>query len=825
MARRIFACLLAAGALAAALSLAVAPAAVSAATGDGEGAGSGERPVDDAVPDLVIGGAALAPAGAVEGLAGELEAVHGVSWVAIDQSSTAGPRLVVGFEAGAGDDPLPAVEAVIARQAEPAGIALAGRGAVDRELKARIGRGTLAAVILATLAAWALVTVLAGWARGALAGSTVALAGWLGATLGARAAGPFDGSIVTTSVPAALAAIVVSGCLVLRLVSWYETPQGEDQADMIRRAVASLAAELILFFAGLVVMSVFLEWIGDARSVATVILVGALTAALLTLAVVPAALAGLHDAGAGAGPLERDGEEEDRLLPFSVPNGQDFPVLVLAVFGFLLGCLSLFAFEATSRSQVMDERSLSDRGTATVLADELAAGGDPTNAVLAVFPDGADQQARIAWIERVSQLTSVARIDTPVGRFELGELTSAPGTAATTGEAGTAVDATGSPSYALVVLRVPGRSEAAQDLVAAVQATNPPVNAELSGVPVDAVFASQHDSLTVWATILALAAIAGVAVFTLVGDVVLGILAAGLRLLGSTAVIGAYHLLVAEVSGSELQLAAIIIAMGIGLFELGFLRRLLVSHRVEDTDLLLQRALGSEGRAAAFGLGLVAVASVGLAFTSLGLVRRLAIVLIVGIVIEVVVGAWLLRPGLLGSRAITHFASQPVRTALRALAGGSTGEIDHQSWASVVDYLLQAELRLQADPGPADLDAVYLPGTELHHQADEHHKSLAGAGLRVVGRSPQLRSLRVVSGTDPVTVAATVDHPVRQLVSRSGKVVGVRQPERRSVMLWLVVLTDGSCRIADSVELGAMPLAAGNETAAEVAPALGVSLE
>jgi hypothetical protein len=250
-----------------------------------------------------------------------------------------------------------------------------------------------------------------------------------------------------------------------------------------------------------------------------------------------------------------------------------------------------------------------------------------------------------------------------------------------------------------------------------------------------------------------------------------------------------------------------------------------MSHRVENTDVLLERALGNEGRAAAIGLGLVAVASIGIGFADLGVVRRLAIVMVVGIVIEVVVGAWLLRPGLLGSRAISHFAAQPVRTALRALAG-DPAENGQQAWAGVVDYLLHVEFSFQTDARSAMLDRVYLPGTAVHRQASEHQDSLISADLRIVGRSPQLRSVREVSGADPVTVAVTVDHPVRQLVDRSGKIVGVRKPERRSVMLWLVPMSDGSYRIADSVELGSIPLALGAEAVADVTPpALGVSLE
>jgi hypothetical protein len=785
-----------------------------AAAATGEETGSAGRQTDDAVPDVVLAVAADSPSSQqLDALIAELEGVRGVAWVDADPTATATSNLLVGFDSSS-DEPLEAVEAVVAGRPDGSGIAIAGRAVVDRDLDARIGRGVIAGVVLATLAAAAVVLMLAGWARAAVAGSSVAISGWLGATLGAMAAGPFDGSIATTPVPAALAGIVVSGCLVLRLVAWYQSPRGDDQADMIRQSIGSLGAELTLFFSGLIVVAVFLELMGPSRSVATVVLAGASTAAVLTLAIVPLALAGLHGVGPSAGWYGSASPEERRLLPFTPPSGHDFPVAVLAVFGVLLACMGLFAFQSTSRSQLMDERSLGDRGTVAAVAEQLATGGDPTNAVLAAFPAGTDPRAKTQWLERVSQLTSVAHVDTPVGRFELGELTAT----------ATADDAE-APSYALVVPRVAGRSEAAQELVEAIEATNAPVNAELSGVPVDAAHASASDALIVWATVLALAAVAGVAVFTLVGDTVLAAMAAGLRILGSSAVIGVYHLLVVEVSGAELQLAALVIAMGIGLFDLGFLRRLLVSHRVENTDVLLERALGSEGRAAATGLGLVAVASVGIGFADLAVVRRLAIVMVVGIVIEVVVGGWLLRPGLLGSRAISHFAAQPVRTALRALTGDA-GENGRQAWVGVIDYLLHVEFSFQTDARVADLDRVYLTGTAVHHQATEHQESLISADLRIVGRSPQLRSVRVVSGADPITLAVTVDHPVRQLIDRDGKIVGVRKPERRSVMLWLVSMSDESYRIADSVELGAIPLALGVEPVADVAPpALGVSLE
>ena len=124
----------------------------------------------------------------------------------------------------------------------------------------------------------------------------------------------------------------------------------------------------------------------------------------------------------------------------------------------------------------------------------------------------------------------------------------------------------------------------------------------------------------------------------------------------------------------------------------------------------------------------------------------------------------------------------------------------------MVGDLLQAEFRFQLEPDRAELSKVFVADTPVHRQAVEHHANLARSGLRIVGRSPRLRTLRTIRHHSPVTLAVTVDHPSRQLLDGAGHVVGVRGAERRSGWLWLTSGPDGSYRIAESIERGSVPL-------------------
>jgi len=757
------------------------------------------------VPDVVL----VVPDGSnfdadLAALLSDLEAAPGVAAVWSDQAAGSRAHLLVSYEAERSDVGHASVESIVAAHPRGPLIAVGGHGATDRVLEARLGRSAFALVVLAAVVAGGLATWLARPYHGMVVGVSVALAGLLGATMGGRVAGPFDGSLVTTVLPGALAAVVVAVVLSFRLLSWFRDPVGEDLAEMIRRSVLSMGLELVLFFAGLLIVEIFLELVDPGRSVATVALVGALAATALTLAIVPPALSALHGVGMEANGEAPESQQSPHLmlrhLIESRPNGSDFPILVLLAFGFFFGFLSLLALGASTVSTLLDTAPVEeDRAVQEALR---AAGGDPTAATLAVFPSGTDQRTKTDWLQRVSQLPSVGRVDTSVGRYIGGDLIKAE-----VSSVDPVTEGDEAPRFALVVSTVTARSGAARDLVTEIEGGNSPVNAELSGPSVDALVAAERDRSLVWATMIALAVMAGSTVFILVGDLTLAAMAAGLRLLDSMALVGLYQLLGGDVTGSELLVMVFIASIGIGLFEIGFLRHLLLNHRGSPSGDLISDALSGEGWDATAGLVVAGIGSLALISSGMGVLTKLGVLIMLGYGIEIVIGLWLLRPALLGTRTVTFLAARPVREALRIMNdSGGADQAEHQRWVSVVAGLLQSEFSFQADPMAADLEAVFQPGTPVYHSAAEQHGNLARAGLSVVGRPPQLRAMRVVTTKPTATVAVTVDHPPRRLINHDGAIVGKRKAERRSMMLWLVDEADGSYRIADLVETGIVAL-------------------
>ena len=797
--------------VAAAFVTALAAATAAPALAADDGAAVVLPSADEAIPDLVISVPESSTAAEdAASLIDELSRSQAVLWAADDLLSPTAPNIMVSFVDQEGAAGPSAVAAILAERENGAEYQISGRDPSDRLVAERIGLGVFWAVALAAVIGATVVSWLMGLLRGVVTGLVLAASAGFGGTIANSLSGAFDGSLATTAIPAVLAALVTSGYLLLRLFIWFDAPEGDDPADMIRRSVLSVGVELFLLLTGLLVVAVFLELTSPAAAVATAVLVGAVVGALLTLATVPPSLAALRGADEASVEAAADPSRDDGLV--SIPSGREFPVAVLAGFGLFLVVVGLFAFRQTSKAEFFDLGVL-DSDSAAAAANEalISAGGDPTAAIFATFPEGADQLAKDNWLERVSQLDSVGRVDTSLGRYQDGAFTAVEGLVGSFSEVDQADEA---PLYALVVPTAAGRSAetlALVDTVAGLETSDEPT---LAGVGVDARSADQRDRSQVWLTMLSLSVVAGVAVFVLIGDLGLAAMTAGLRLVGSAAVVGMYHLLVGNASGTELQAAVLIVALGMGLFELGYFRRLLASHDETDTDLLLDRALNREGAAAAAALGLAAVASLGLLIPDLAMLRRFGILMAVVILIKTVVGMWLLRPAVLGSRAISHFASRPVRAALEALNGTSvTSQAEHKAWTEVINNLLWTEFSFQADPSAADIDSVFVADTALYRKSAEHHVNLQKAGLRIIGRRPQLRALRIVSNSAPATVVATVDHPVRQLTGDSGKVVGVRKAERRSVMLWLEMQRDGSYRIADSVELGAVDLGASDEAA------------
>ncbi|MEM9134213.1 MAG: hypothetical protein AAF962_01035 [Actinomycetota bacterium] len=772
------------------------------------------------VPDLVVQIATGSDAEAeLRSVADGLSRLAPIEWVVEDGTASPAPNLLLGLAEGREEAGLRAVTAFVDDHEAAERIAIGGRLADDAALQSRIGRTLVTVTLLMAVVIGGLVAWLIRPAHGALIGLSLVVSGLVASAVGSSGAVGFDGSMITTSLVAVLSGLLVAAYLALRLLDWFAAPDGEDLADMIRRSIASLGMELVMAGVSLVVAAAFLQIVGPGRSVAAPAFLGALVAVLLTLAVVATGLAALEGSGRRAVPPVFDERREAARTVFGTrPNGRDFPIAVILAFGFVFGFLALVAISSETAPNLVDAADRTDEAVVAVQERLDAGGGDPTVAVLARFPAGTDQLAKAAWLQRVSELPNVGRVDTTVNRTVAGETVELE--TSVLGPLSDLVDGDEAPTHALVVPLVSGRSDAAVDLVDGIRAVEGPVEAELSGVPVEAGVAGERDRSVVWVTIITLTLVAGVAVFGLTGDWTLAAIVAALRLLDAMALVGLYHLVVGAVSGPELLTVVMVVAVGSSLFEFGVLRQLLRGPASSSED-PLSNALDIEGWPAAVALAGLAIAGLGLVGTGVGPLSRFGVLLALALLVELIVGFWLLRPAVLGARAVNAAAIRTVRDALRSLAGVGVAQDDHARLHAAVSSLLLTEFQFQADPGVANMEDVFVPNTPLFRNAVDHHRNLAQAGLRITGRSPQLRDLQVVALEDQSTVNVTVDHPIRQLIDHSGKVVGVRKPERRTMMLWLDEGRWGH-RIADSVELGAQALAAAPAPAAGQALSLSV---
>ncbi len=812
-------------------TVAPAPAVTQPGTATSAGPAGAVAPGEVAGPDLaapdllVTVGPGADPGPAIDALVAALTASPRVAWVAGD-ATVQPPQVLVGLRPGEAGDGIDDVRRAVAANPLAAQLTVAGRALADDAVAGRVRLAAVVAALLAMALFGGLIAWLVGRREAAVAAGGIGVTALLGGALAAGVAGPFDGSVATTPLPGVLAALLMATYLLLRLIGWFAAAEDDEHPALVQAAWRAVGTEVGVGLAGLAAVAALIELVSPARAVVSLVLVGAVVAAVVILPVAPPLLALLrHPAGLqeGAAPAEEgsdvappvtdaDGRARPRPLwdtPLGValpgPDGRQLPVAVLAAAGIVLAILAVFSFRSTSPDALFDERATGTELDPAVLTTS----GDPTGAIVARFDPGIDQLAKTAWLERISLVPGVARVETATGRYVAGTRAEVP----TVPLAAAGMDrGDETPELALIVPTVSSRSPAAQQLVGSVRQMSGTVAVHLSGAPVDARIAAGRDASSAWVLILFLTLASAATTFALVRDLRLAAASGGLRLLGSAATAGFYQILTSHPTGAEIQLAVLLGALAASLFELGILRRLGQGPHTEATDELLDEALRTEGWPALAALAVTSVAGLGLLVADLTVVRRLAVVLVITAIVEALAGMWLLRPPVVGDRALRFLAVHPVQAALRAVLAPAGA--DDQRWTRVVTDLLAAEQALQTDPAGGELDRVFVPGTPLHRKATDHHVHLAEAGLRVLGRDPQLRMVRVVGTKPTVTMTVTVDHPPRQLVDAAGAVLGVRKPERRSVMLWLQPEPDGSHRIADSVELGVEPLGA-----VETAPA------
>ncbi len=764
-----------------------------------------------------------------------VQAIPGVAAVQYAPQAGVPTLVVVGETAEAADSAAMAdsVEATVNQLFPDAVVTVGGNAVSDSGLLARIDRSVTVAILPAILVVALIVAWTSGLAASAVAAIAVGAATWAGAALGVRAAGTFDGSLGRTSVPAALVGLLVSVVVVLRLLDRYRhMPHSEPRAAMMA-SVRNLVTELGLILGGLGLTAIVVTTAAPGSSVATVALVGAATAALVSI-LVTSLLAPVWVSAS---------KRPERTKP--VPDGRQFPLPVLAAFGCFLLSLGLFSADAAS-VQLIDESDLPPLSAAprtrTVLRD---AGGDPSQGLVASVPSATTPEEFAEWATAAADLSHVSWIDVDGQRF---------GDPALVADSAPFLTAD---HTALISLSVPSRSEAAQDVVDALGSVRGlPGAVHLEGPAVGAAAATASAQQSMWLLQLTLAVAASVGLLLLTGDVVLAIIGLGLRLLSSVALIGVFGIVAGPVTETELQIAAVVIATGLSLFEFGVVRRIVAARipldsvdEVADEELeagardgLVSTAVSREGGLASAGLVAVALAGIGFLAGEPDAVRRLGVALAAAIAIELLIGVWLLRPALLAGRAarlaVVRFSDSPIPgasvpepadfgTAMALGASSGSAEIGRgaePAWTQAVSELLRREFELQLDPQATGVDAVFVENTALYAEVSAHHAQLQAAGLRVTGRGPQVREVHLLNDGAPARVEFVVDHPERRLVASSDRVVGVRAAERRRGQLWLVRSPSGQYRIAGAVDLGGEILSTASAPAPSRGPAAAVGV-
>ncbi len=825
-----------------------------------------------------------------------LRALDGVHSVATEQALSGRQAVYISIDDSADGELLSTVSATVADVMPGTPALVGGRAVADRDLLDRLNRSLLVAIAPVMILLAVMVTVSVGGRYGLAVAASVALSTLVSGLLGAQSVGRFDGSLATTGVPAVLAGVLVSSVLAFRLLEWFKHPQGEDQADSIRSAIRHILPELALLIGGLIGAALLLEIVGASRTPAVGVATGAIVAAVITFAVLPSMLA----------TLPRVPDEDDyRLFRLHLPDGRDVPTPILAGFGIFLLCLGAFATRMPNGA-LLDESALPSGVTSRTVAETLGeTGGDPTSAILATLgtADGSVRPEQVsAWARAVSDMPSVGWVESSTGRYVGGSLV-----VAAQADRFVQDDAI----LAVVTPNVGARSLGARELTEMVQNVDVPgLEIALSGVPSDAVIAADTGNGLLILLVVALAFGGAIAAFVIVRSRKTAIIVALMRLVGVGGALGVYSVVVGDATSGELLLVALVVSLGVGLFELGVLRRLSIQQSsiddamaadpllldsaeragFEQSDIANERmtdAIRTEGRAAVVGMSIVAVCGMGMLASDLEIARRLGIGLAAVMIVELLIGTWLLRPALLGERlfyvsfldadaagrrdpvtvglaaaaATGDTPSVPsVHEALLAADGVGTAQVldvtggsevlenrrstdrpdDERSplgslsmlndrplldpqWRRVVQGLLRAEFSFQNDPANAELSTVFVEGTPVFDELVEHNRALRSNGFRVVGKGPRLVKAQAVDASSPVTIAIAVDHPERRLLDRDGRLLGVRRPERREGMVWLAQDPSGRYRIAEAVDMGTAAEPASAEPPV-IAPSIALSV-
>ncbi len=737
----------------------------------------------------------------VDWLAGDLTAFHlGLDDAAVERRSLAG---IV-------DDIQSSVSGAAGVSADD--VDVSGRLAEENELWSSYSPVVTLLAVLAVAVGVAL-AVQIHWLVGAL--TMVALAGStvLAPAVAGQLVGSYDGTLASTAMVASLAALV-TGCVVCwRLYAWFQSPSGDDGAEMIQRSVTSCCSDVALAAGALVSLGVVLAVFGlithPVWSVAAgVLLALVLCSALMSTGLTVGELSGLTNGARDLTAPARTSLDGLRTIPMT-------PTVVLASAA-LLTLLSVFAFGQPGL-QLASLDVGDDSGAADSLFDLGA--GNPTEGLVVTLDESVSASIDDV-AATVVPLTSVAWVDT-VGQRHIGA------------DVQPAVDgvglltpsvlrrASGPPSdldrSAVIVPAVPLASEAGAVLLDDVRSfdglsVSSPALADLT---------TRGSGRLILVVAVLFALLAGLAGYARSSDRTYAVTAAVLSLLLGSAAVGLYRIVAGTVSAGELLTVLVLSMTVVLLWILGFAQSPEVAVKRPEVDASSESAepraldlLPGDGVVVATAILILGTVLAAMAafFDSGPGTGRFGTGMALVTSVTALFGMVILGPALLGQGAVFHRLLRPFRSALHPdrpsmTVSASLGERNVRSrWTDVATELMDADFRIQGDPDAHKEEEVALLGTPIFDEVRLRQARMRQAGLKVAGDGPVVRRVDLVRDGRCPSISLTVDHPQRTLIAEGGNVVGVRRPERKSMVVWLAADADGRFVIAELVETGTFPL-------------------
>ncbi len=682
-------------------------------------------------------------------------------------------------------------------------VTFGGRAAFERSIISSYRRSLLGIVLVGLLAA-AYALVRFGWRGFAAVGIGAVVSVPLSSELAARLVGPFDGTLATTILPGALAALVVVVSATLAFIRWFEEAAAESTeatvgSDRITTSIFDVASRFGLPLMAVLVGAGVAEIAGGGRSALLTVSIGAITALILTCAIVPFVLDG------------------SRTTPLSVEpasqwlasiDGRNFGIGLLGLFVLVLTILAGFGWGTGSGGLLRPTDLDRDSRVATAERFLLSQGADPTEALAVVLPAEASPVERDRWVADLVSEPSVAWVDIGTKRFLSGSAIDVDDAHSLIGPA--LLDRSDNAALDRLAIVVPSKENVALGSSARVDLADQLAETRVGDQSLAAIELPRpptRSTARVLSAILALAAAIGLALYMATGGLGVALTGLVLQLLEGAAVVGIFRLLVPSITEAELLTGLGVISVATMLISVELVTELTQRPELRWSD-------QAHALDATLGLATLLAAAVALPpIARLGggpLTSRLGICLAVSAVVVLIAGVLALRPALLAQRWQFHRLARPLRIYQhsgldRRSAAEPIEELDPR-WSRIISTVIAAEHDLERSPGKLPLDNVFHAETAVYSQAEERQQTMIDAGVQVEGEAPRLVSVRPLAENVVSKVLVITDQPDRSLIDENGRLLGRRVGERKTGVLWLVVGPDEGWRVVESIERSSKPI-------------------